>query len=94
MLFVAMLTPSAGTAQERLTRRLQWKYPEGIRVVAEYWLQTPDPSVIAVFEADAVAPIMAATTPWDDLADITVVPAVTAEEGLRLAQQMMATQPD
>ena len=47
------------------------------RFSAEYWLQASDPAVVAIFEADSVAPI------------ITVVPAVTAEEGLQLAQQMM-----
>lgn len=89
MLFVTLLKPSGGTPQERAARRLQWQYPEGLRPVAEYWLQTTDPAVIAVYEADSVAPIMAVNIEWSDLFDITVVPAVTADEGLRLLQQMM-----
>jgi len=89
MLFVSLLRTSAGTPQETAARRLKWQYPEGVRVVAEYWLQTSDPAVIAVFEADSVAPILAINVEWGDVFDITVVPAVTAEEGLALLRQMM-----
>jgi hypothetical protein len=89
MLFVALLKATASTPKERIARRAQWQYPEGVRVVAEYWLQTADPTVISIFEADSVAPIMATLADWGDVFDITVVPAITAEEGLQLAQQMM-----
>lgn len=89
MLFVALLKVRSGTIRERMARRLQWQGVEGMRPVAEYWLQTPDPSVISVSEADSIAPIMAALSQWDDVFDITVVPAISAEEGLELAKQMM-----
>ena len=89
MLFVSLLKVRSGTMKERMTRRVGWQYPDGMRPVAEYWLQTPDPAVISIAEADSVAPIMAVVAQWDDVFDITVFPAVTAEEGLQLAQQMM-----
>ncbi len=89
MLFAALLKAKAGTTKERMARRVQWQYPEGVRLVAEYWLQTTDPAGVSIFEADSIAPIMAATAAWDDVFEITVVPAVAAEEGLRLARQMM-----
>jgi hypothetical protein len=89
MLFVAFLKATGGTPKENTARRMQWQYPEGVRVVAEYWLQTGDPIVIVIFEADSIAPIMAVTTEWGDIFDITVVPAITAEDGLELAKQMM-----
>lgn len=57
--------------------------------MAEYWLQTSNPDVVGVFEADSIAPIMAITTAWGDVFDITIVPAITAEEGLKLAQEMV-----
>ena len=91
MLFVALGKGRAGTVQERTARRLEWQYPEGAHVVAEYWLQTQDPNVITVFEADSIAPIMAATSPWDDVFDFTIVPAVSAEEGMEIARRLMAT---
>ena len=89
MLYIALLKPIASTPDERIGRRMQWDYPEGIQLVAEYWLQTNNPDVITIFEADSVAPIMAVTAEWGDVFDITVVPAVTLEEGMALAQQMM-----
>jgi hypothetical protein len=88
MLFVALLKAKGGTIAERTTHRAGWQYPEGVKPVAEYWLQTGDPGVISVFEAESIEPIMAITTEWGDEFDITVVPAITGEEGLALAQQM------
>jgi hypothetical protein len=91
MLFVIMGKAKAGTARERLARRVNWQYPEEIRVTAEYWLPTNDPKMIAVAEADSIAPIMRAIGDWDDVLDVTVVPAMTAEQGLELARQQMQT---
>lgn len=89
MLFAILLKVRSGTAKERIARRVQWQYPAGARMVAEYWLQTTDPQVISIVEAESVAPILAAVIAWDDVFDLTVVPAMTAEEGLKLAKQMM-----
>ena len=89
MLFVALLNVRAGTSKERIARRVEWQPPSGIRPVAEYWLMTDNPKVIFIAEADSTAPIMAMCAAWDDVFDITVVPAITAEEGLKLAQQMI-----
>lgn len=91
MLFVAMGTVRGdmGTTKERVERRIQWQYPEGASVIGEYWLQTTDPTVIVIFEADDIAPIMAMNTEWDDYFNITVVPAISAKDGLELAKQMM-----
>lgn len=88
MLFVTLMKRKV-PVPETTARRLEWKYPEEIRVIAEYWLQTPDPSVIVIAEVDSIAPMMAALSPWSDAFDSTVVPAVTAEEGLQLARRMM-----
>ena len=89
MLFVALLRAKGGTAESRIAHRAGWQYPEGVRNVSEYWLQTSDPTVVSVFEADSIAPIMAITAEWGDEFDITVVPAITGEEGLELAKQVM-----
>jgi uncharacterized protein with GYD domain len=88
MLFVALLKATGGTPKETTARRVQWQYPEGVRVVAEYWLQG-NPRVISIIEADSIAPIMAVAIEWGDVFDITVLPAITAEDGLQLAKQMM-----
>ena len=90
MLFVTLLSLKAtATPAQTIPRRAQWKYPEGLKVIAEYWLQTDKPHVIIVAEANEVAPMMMATEPWIDLFDFVVIPAITAEEGLKLVSQMM-----
>lgn len=88
MLFAALGKVRSGTTKERVARRIGWKPPEGLRMVAEYWLQG-DPTIVYIAEADSVAPLMAATADWDDVFHWTVLPAVTAEEGLELAKQMV-----
>jgi hypothetical protein len=90
MLFVVLGNVRAGTTQERVGRRLKWSYPHGARLIAEYWLQTPAPNLITIVEADDIAPIMAGTSAWDDVYSFTVVPAVTAEQGLEIAKRMTA----
>jgi hypothetical protein len=59
--------------------------------VGESWLATDVPAVILV-EVDAMAPLLTALADWDDVFDITIVPAVTAEEGMRFAKERLAHQ--
>lgn len=56
-------------------------------MLAEYWPIGSEHRVIYVAEADSIAPIMAAVAPWDDIFDFTITTAVTAQEGLELAEQ-------
>ena len=88
MLFVSLGSVRAGTDRERIARRVQWSYPPGMKLIAEYWLQTDNPKIIIVVEADDCAPMMAAVSAWDDVFSWTVVPAVTAEQGLEIAKKM------
>jgi len=90
MLFVTLLNAKPTfTFEKSMQRRAEWKQPEGVKPVAEYWLMTPSPMVISIEEADSIAPLMAAVGGWSDLFDMTIIPAVSAEEGLKLASQMM-----
>jgi hypothetical protein len=43
-------------------------------------------------EVDAMAPLLTALADWDDVIDITIVPAVSAEEGMRFAKEHLAHQ--
>ena len=89
MLFVIMgKAKTASTIKERVARRVSWEVPSGVRVGAEYWLMTSEPALIAAVEADDLGTIMMAIADWDDVLDLTVVPAMTAEQGLGLAKQM------
>jgi Domain of unknown function (DUF3303) len=89
MLFVAIGSVRAGTSQERLVRRLTWTYPPGLKPVAEYLTTSASPAVISIAEADDIAPIMAATSAWDDVISWTVLPAVTSEQAMEMAKQTM-----
>lgn len=90
MLFVALgkQKPTSQTPQEGIARRAQWKYPEGIRVLGEYWTVGGEYDLVVVMEADNIGPVMAAQMAWADAFEFHTAPAVTAEEGIRLGQMM------
>ena len=67
-----------------LMRRAAWKYPEGIRTIAEYWPSASDVQVVTIFSADDYASIMEVVFEWNDVFDIQVFPAVSAEDGLKI----------
>ena len=93
MLFVVLLAARPGTTlQEGGARRLQWQYPEGLNVVAEYWLETENPRVIAIVESESTAPFAAIRMDWGDIFEIEVFPAVTGEEGVEMLRQGMSEQ--
>lgn len=89
MLFVGLLTAKSGTLREHTAHRMQFKYPPGVKLIGEYWLLSSKPGVVSILEADDAASIMQVTSEWGDEFDIQVSPAVTVEQGLELAKQMM-----
>jgi hypothetical protein len=88
MEFVAFLRPrpssSAAERDASLGRRAAWKYPDGIRLIAEYWPLSSDVQVVSIFEAEKFESVMELAFEWNDVWDISVSPAVSAEEGLRM----------
>ncbi|MGO4525158.1 DUF3303 domain-containing protein [Microvirga sp. 2MCAF35] len=92
MLFVVIGKPKAASrGKERITRRMSWGYPMAMRMIAEYWPMPTEIAVFAIEEFDNVASLMAAIVDWDDVVDLTVMPAMTAKQGLELARQMPAS---
>jgi hypothetical protein len=93
VLFVALAKPrGTATKRERTMRRFDYTYPEEMKIVGEYWLATDDPCVILVVEAASMVPLLTALADWDEFFDITIVPAVTAEDGMRFAKERLAHQ--
>ena len=89
MLFVALMKARPGTQKERIARRMAWQPPDvGVEVGEEYWLQTPDPACVAIFKAVRIEQIWKLFLGWDDLFEISIYPATTAQEGLELLKQM------
>jgi hypothetical protein len=95
--FVAILRAreSAPTAQRdgALLRRASWHYPKGITPIAEYWLASAENGAVVIFTADTFAPIQELQFEWNDVFDVTVFPAVSAEEGLRIGPEVFGRIP-
>jgi hypothetical protein len=92
-LFVALLKPrGTATFQEGVARRMQWDYPEGVRVLGEYWLETEFPRVVSVMEADGMDAFGQIRMHWNDMFEIEVFPAVTTEQDMEMARQAMSGQ--
>ena len=91
--YVALLTfRSSTTAAERdaaLIRRAGWKYPDGIRPIAEYWPTASAVQVVTIFSADSFGPVMEVELEWSDVFDIDIHPAVSADEGLQVGAEVM-----
>jgi len=92
MEFVALLRfrPSVSAAERdaALMRRAAWKFPEGIKVLSEYWPMSGEYQVVTTFAADSIAPLMEIQLEWDDVFDVFVYPAISAEEGLRVGPEI------
>lgn len=94
MKFVALWSLKEGVDQlklaEVLGRRAEYKFPKGIKVLAEYWSSRRSPAVISVFEADDAAALMLNTVAWVDALDADVFPVSTWEEGLEKLTKHLA----
>jgi hypothetical protein len=90
MLFISLLSTKSATAQERIAKRMEWNFPEGIKLLGEYWLLADSPRVITVWESDNPAAMAGMYVAWEDMFDITTIPAITGEQGLELAKKAMS----
>jgi len=97
MEFVALLRfrPSVPAAERdaALMRRAGWQYPDGLKVISEYWPLSGEYQVVTVFSTETIAPIMEVEFEWDDVFDMTVTPAVSADEGLRIGPEVFGRVP-
>jgi len=71
-----------------LMRRAGWKYPDGIRVIAEYWPISSAVTVVTIFSTDSPDTLLELELEWGDVFDIDVYPAVSAEDGLRIGPEV------
>lgn len=93
MHYIMLADWKPGTDREQqdraLARRKDWQYPEGLRPIIELWVANGSPVVVFAFEADDPSQVMELTAAWDDFFTVTVSPAVTPEEGLRLGPEAL-----
>jgi len=71
-----------------LLRRAAWKYPDGIRSIAEYWPTSGAVQVVGIFSADSFDSLLELELEWGDVFDIDIHPACSAEEGLRIGPEV------
>ncbi len=90
--FVANYLPGTTETQRdaALSRRALWKWPKGAKAVAEFWSFGNAPLVYSVFEASDVAAVWRMVADWDDVFDVSIVPVMTAEQGLQLGPEVLA----
>ncbi|MFZ5809781.1 MAG: DUF3303 domain-containing protein [Chloroflexota bacterium] len=93
MKFIALWSLKEGVDQAKLAemmgRRSEWKFPEGIKLIAEYWSSRNAPVVVSIFEANDAAALMINTVGWIDVMKVDIFPVTTYEEGLeKLARHL------
>jgi hypothetical protein len=95
--FVALLRfRSSVTSAERdaaMARRAGWKYPDGLRMIAEYWPTGSAVQVVSIFSADDFTGVMELQLEWSDVFDIDIYPAVSAEDGLKVGSDLLGRLP-
>lgn len=93
MLFVMTLKWQPGLSREQrdgaLARRAQWKYHDSVKVHGEYWPASETVAVVSVFETNDHAALMDLGFTWGDVFQIEIMPATTAEDGLRIGPTVL-----
>ncbi|HEY65604.1 MAG TPA: DUF3303 family protein [Caldilineae bacterium] len=94
MKFVLLWSLKAGVDQAKLAEvmrcRGEWKFPEGVRLLAEYWAPQNTPTVIDILEADDATALLVNTVGWIDVMEARIFPVVTWEEGLEKLGRLFA----
>ena len=73
-----------------LMHRAGWNYPNSVKTVAEYWPAAEDPAVVSIFQTEDYAGLMEISLTWGDTFDITILPAISAEDGLKVGPDAMS----
>lgn len=94
MKFIALWSLKDGVDQAKLAgmmgRRAEWKFPQGISLIAEYWSSKNSPVVVSIFEANDAAVLMINTVGWIDVMSVDIFPVTTYEEGLEKLTRHLA----
>lgn len=83
MLFMTILTWEPDKRNEAVTRRTQFKYPEGMKRIGE-WNDLAGGRVFILSEAEDPKAVLAATFAWDDLGKFEITPVMETDELMKL----------
>ncbi len=93
MKFIALFSLRENITQakvaEAVSRRVEFKFPEGIQLLAEYWTPASDPAVIALFEATDTTALMANSVAWLDVFEVNLLPVVDWQEGAKKLSKLL-----
>lgn len=84
---------SAAERDNGMIRRSTWQYPKGLRQIAEYWPAAGEFQVLSIFSADDYSSIMELVFEWEDVFEMKVFPAISAEEGLKAGADVFSRLP-
>lgn len=94
MEYVVLLRWKQGLTRDQrdgaLMHRAAWNYPNGVRLIAEYWPVAEDPAVVSIVQTDNYAALMDINLTWGDVFDLTALPAISAEDGLKIGSDVLA----
>jgi hypothetical protein len=77
---------------ECLGRRFEYEEPEGANMLFEYWpswLGDKTPAVVAGYDMTDLGPMMAIELFWGEYFDITMLPAISADDGVKMGADIM-----
>jgi len=94
MKFMALFHLKADVNQakiaEAIARRVEYKFPEGVELLEEYWTPVGSPAVVSIFEATSPAALMANSVTWIDTFDVHVYPITEWKEGAQKLPKLLA----
>ena len=88
MQYISLLKARNGISKEMLARRASWRYPEGLRPIAEYWMNAEGLVVIAVYELGDFTVLDKVNSQWSDIFEISTAPAISVEKAMYLAERL------
>lgn len=93
MLYTAIFRWKMNLSQEErdlaLAQRDIWRYPHTMKVLGEYWLSSPDISVLCLFETEDIGAILETELNWGRFFNIEIVPTVPVEQGLEMSKEIV-----
>lgn len=97
MLYVIQLRFHSHLSREQrdgaLMRRVQWQYPNNVKVLGEYWPASNDPAVLVIADTSEYEPLMEISLTWSDLFEVQVTPATEPVAGAQMGAAILQRRP-
>lgn len=88
MLFMDIMTWDPKDDMEVSKRYMEWKYPKGYNVIAD-WSDLSSCRAFVVYELESAEAYMAATFPWRDIMNCETIPVMETQKAVEFGSKMM-----